>query len=173
MTRRWFHQPLARHSTTRIARLALVGGLSALAFAAATHYRPGVADAQTRSGESRVEDTDYILTLSTSGTYTAGKPGTATLKLVPKSPYKIDTTFPIKFNLADPPTEKTTTYAKKKLEASDGTVGDAAVIFAFNFTTSTAGRATIGGKLHYRVCAVKCNTHNVDLALTVDVAAAR
>jgi hypothetical protein len=172
VTERRLYHSLAHRAKTTISRMAFIGASSALAFVAASHYRPAVADAQTRSGESRVEDTDYVLTLSTSGTYTAGKQGTATLKLVPKSPYKIDTTFPIKFILSDPPTEKSVTYTKKKLEAADGTIGDGAAIFAFNFTTATAGRATIGGKLHYRVCAVKCNTHNIDISLTVDVTAA-
>lgn len=167
---------LSRHrytqaSKTWIARAAFIGGVSALAFAATSHYRPGVADAQTRSGETRAEEDDYILTLGWSGAYTAGKEGTVTLKLTPKTGYKIDTKFPIKFVLADPPSEKVT-FAKKKLEAADGTITEGSAVFNVPFTAANAGRATIHGKLHFRVCTEKCNSHNVDMALTVEVAAA-
>lgn len=171
MLNRLSHRPYTHASKTWIARAAFVAGVSALAFAATSHYRPGVADAQTRSGETRAEEEDYVLTLGWSGAYTAGKQGTVTLKLTPKAAYKIDTKFPMKFVLADPPSENVT-YTKKKLEIADGTVSDGSAVFNVPFTAANAGKATINGKLHFRVCTDKCNTHNVDMALTVDVAAA-
>ena len=171
MLNRLSHRLSTRSTKTWIARAAFIGGVSALAFAATSHYRPGVADAQTRSGETRAEEDDYVLVLSWSGVYTAGKEGTVTVKLTPKASYKIDTKFPIKFVLADPPSEKVT-YSKKKLEAADGTVSEGSAVFNVPFTAADAGRATVKGKLHFRVCTEKCNTHNVDMALVVDVAAA-
>lgn len=171
MTSRQSRTPYTHASKTWIARAAFIGGVSALAFAATSHYRPGVADAQSRSGETRAEEDDYVLTLAWSGAYTAGKEGTVTLKLTPKAAYKVDTKFPIKFVLADPPSEKIT-YSKRKLEAADGTVTDGSAIFKVPFTAANAGRAAINGKLHFRVCTDKCNTHNVDMSLIVDIAAA-
>lgn len=171
MTRRQFHHRLAHGRKTRIVRLAFIGGVSALAFAA-THHHPGLAEAQTRSAETRAEEEDYLLTLSTSGAYTAGTQGTVTLKLTPKNPYKVDTTFPIKFVLGDPPTEKNVTYAKKKLDKDDGTISEGTAVFGVPFTAARAGKATIKGKLHFKVCSAKCNTHNIDMEITVDVASA-
>jgi hypothetical protein len=171
VTMRRFHHSLACTPKTRILRVAFIGGIAALGFAA-SHYHPAVAEAQTRSAESRAEEDDYLITLSSSGTYTAGTQGNVTLKVAPKHPYKIDTTFPIKFVLGDPPTEKNVTYGKKKLEKGDGTVAEGAAVWNVPFTSTTAGKATIVGKLHFKVCTDKCNTHNIDMSITVDVAAA-
>ncbi|MFO0586479.1 MAG: hypothetical protein U0441_03005 [Polyangiaceae bacterium] len=171
MTSPQFKHRFSHASKTWIARAAFIGGVSALAFAATSHYRPGVADAQTRSGETRAEEDDYLLTMGWTGAYTAGKQGTVTVKLTPKATYKIDPTFPIKFVLADPPSEHVT-YAKKKLEKADGTIGDASAVFNVPFTSVKSGKVTISGKLHFRVCTDKCNTHNVDMAVTIDVAEA-
>lgn len=171
MKSRRFNLPFTHSARTWIARAAFMGGVSALAFAASSHYGSGVAEAQTRSGEVRAEEDDYVLTLGWTGAYTAGKQGTVTLKLTPKTNFKIDTSFPIKFVLADPPGEHVA-YNKKKLEKADGTVADSSAVFSVPFTPNKAGRATISGKLHFRVCTDKCNTHNVDMALTIDVAEA-
>ncbi len=170
MTRQWFHHPLSHQGKTWLARLAFIGGVSALAFAATSHTSPGEASAQTRSGESRVEEEDYLLTLSTSGTYTEGKEGVAVLKLTPKSPFKIDKEFAIKFHLADPPGEKVT-FTKKKLEKADGTVSEGSAVFNVPFTVNKTGRATVSGKLHFKVCAEKCNNHNIDIHLQVEAVA--
>lgn len=168
MTRGWFHQRLASGRQTWLGRATFIGGAFALAFAATTHSHPGEAEAQTRTVEARAEEDDYIITLSSAGTYTAGKQGTLTMKLVPKPTFRVDRDFPTKIVMADPPGVHVA-LTKKKLEKSDGTFTDTSAVFTIPFTSSKAGKATIGGKFHFQVCAAKCNTHNVDLELTVEV----
>lgn len=162
----------AHKTKTWLTRLGFTVAVSALAFGAATHFTPTEASAQTRSGESRAEEADYLLTLSTSGAYTAGKQGNVVLKLTPKTPFKVNSNFPIKFVLADPPSENVA-YTKKKLEKADGTITDGSFIFNVPFTSAKAGKATVAGKLHFQVVdGNKTNTHNIDMSLTVDVGAA-
>ncbi len=171
MTRRRFHHLLSSNGKSWFARLSFIGGVSALAFAATSHSDPGEASAQTRSAESRAEEEDYLITFSTVRTYTEGKEGTAVLKLVPKSPFKIDKEFPIKLVIADPPGEKVV-FTKKKLDKADGTISEGSATFIVPFTVNKTGRATVSGKLHFKVCSEKCNTHNIDMHLQVDVDAA-
>lgn len=176
MTRDRYHHRLAHHAKTWLVRCGFIGALSALAFGAYSHADPGVAAAQTRTLEARAEDTDYVITLTAAGTYTAGKEGTLTLKVVPKAPYKLNTGFAFKFVLADPPAEHVT-FTKKKLEKADATASESAITFSVPFTPGKAGKISVGGKLHFQTVSNekgpdKKNNYNIEMSLTVDVGAA-
>lgn len=116
----------------------------------------------------KVEADNYIVEIKSTGEYKSATEGTVEVTLLPKGAYHINTQFPMKFKTAEP--ADGVSYSKAVLKREDGTFDEKKGSFKVPFTAAKAGKAKVGGTLHFSVCSEsQCVIDKKEIEVAVDV----
>lgn len=116
----------------------------------------------------KVDAEQYVVEIKAAGEYKAAKEGTVEVTLVPKGVYHINTQFPAKFKAAEP--ADGVTYSKVLLKREDGKFDEKKGSFTVPFVAAKAGKAKVGGTLHFSVCSEsQCVMDKKEIEVAVDV----
>lgn len=108
------------------------------------HEAPAPADAKS------VGDKSYTLTVNAPDSVSKGTPGIVSVKVTPKSGWKMNKDFPTKLKVIPP---AGVTLAKGTQKVKDAkTFNDAGAEFAFEFKADSAGDKAFKGEFKFAVC---------------------
>ena len=112
------------------------------------------------------EDT-FDLALRPVGSYSAGKPGSAEIVLVPKGGYHTNDKYPYKFKTATP---SGVAFRAPVFTKDDVTLDEKRATMKLDFTPDSVGEKTVAGQFAFSVCsAEKCLVEKRDLTLKLAV----
>lgn len=159
---------------TLTTRLALLGSfgllLSACGQAPATAERPASSDAPTKAAKAAKAPAEsrYEIRVESPETALAGHEVVAKIHIEPKSPWHINTEFPVALNVKAP--------SDVDVEISDQGAGDAqcfdddCLVFAIPFTPKAEGARELKTQVKFAVCGdAACAPDTVDVNLQVEV----
>ena len=125
---------------------------------------PAVSAASAKGADA--SSATYSAWLESSGTQQSGKPGSATVVLVAKSPYKCNDAYPYKFTVDKG--SSGVTYPQDVVRGMQ--VSPTRSTMAIPYVPSAVGPATISGTLFFSVCTEeRCLVEQAKLSITVDV----
>jgi hypothetical protein len=98
---------------------------------------------------SEAASSNYNLAVETPKTSKVGQAATAVVRVVPKSPWKMNLKYPIRLRLQPP---AGVDLAKAELAAGDAQVTEKEAKFQVAYTLKEAGSKTVTGELKFSVC---------------------
>ncbi|HTM19650.1 MAG TPA: hypothetical protein VL172_04055 [Kofleriaceae bacterium] len=103
-----------------------------------------------KSEGQHIDKSNYVVKVGVAGSYSAGKPGSVTIELTPKSGWHVNQDFPTKVEITAP---AGVTLAKDKLRKDDATAfGEQLASFRVDFTPGAAGAADFTARFKFVVC---------------------
>ncbi len=141
---------------------------SAPAAPAAVSPAPAARDAPSAPAAERVEDPSFVLNLTATGSYSAGKLGSFAVNLEPRGKYHINLEFPMTVKVKG---GDALAFPKADLELGDvAELTEQRARFDVPFTPSTAGEHRVSCEVSFAVCTPEnCVPETRTLALALAV----
>ena len=157
-----------------ISKTACLLALTALSFVFASGGKSEAATAPTKeapaqvTASSSVDKDAYTVKITAPSSCKSGSECKATVKVSPKGEYHINDKYPVKFTTAT--AADGLSYTKTTLKKDDGSFSEKEGSLPVGFTSSKAGKVSVGGTLSVGFCkAEACLMEKVELAVDVDV----
>jgi hypothetical protein len=116
---------------------------------------------------SKYSEAAFDVVIQPKGAYTSGQPGAAEIVVSAKPPFHANDKYPYKFKLNEAPGLK---FANLVVDKDAVKVDKTRATLSVPFTTESAGKHTVSGKLFFSVCNEdQCLVEKRDLALEIDV----
>ena len=124
------------------------------------------AAAEPAAGSARVDEANFTINITPSGSYAAGKAGEAQIVLDAKPPFHVNEKYPYKFKLKDAPG---LTFANAVVGKDNVKLETQRATMSVPFTVKDAGKHTLAGQFSFSVCTEdKCLMEKRDLALSLE-----